>query len=61
MPLPQKIYNLYAGRRGALYWAAQSAWYSALGIAVGWVLFRFVLPGIGLYTLANGIGSEPNL
>jgi hypothetical protein len=55
MPPALKVYNLWAGRRGALYWASQSAWYSAIGLGGGWILFRFVLPALGVYKLANGL------
>ena len=61
MPLPQKVYNLWAGKRGVLYWSAQAAWYSVLGLGFGWVLFRFVLPALGVYKLANGLMDAPNL
>lgn len=61
MPLPQKVYNLWAGKRGALFWASQAAWYSALGLGFGWVVFRFVLPALGVYKLANGLTDAPNL
>jgi len=59
MPPLQKAYNLWAGRRGALYWASQSAWYSAIGLGGGWILFRFVLPALGVYKLANGLTDAP--
>jgi hypothetical protein len=55
MPPLQKAYNLWAGRRGVLYWSSQAAWYSALGLGGGWILFRFVLPALGVYKLANGL------
>ena len=59
MPLPRKLAELYAGRRGVLYWLNQAAWFSAIGVGVGWILFRFVLPGVGLYKLANGLTDPP--
>ena len=40
MDLPTKAYQLYAGKRGALFWSAQAAWYSAIGLGVAWVVFR---------------------
>eukprot|EP00884_Botryococcus_braunii_P015273 jgi/Botrbrau1/2429/Bobra.0395s0051.1 len=61
MPLPQKLYELYTGKRGFLYWTAQAAWYSIFGLVGGWVVFRFVLPALGIYQLANDLQSPPNL
>ena len=59
MSAAQKAVELYQGRRGFLFWASQAAWYSVIGVGFGWVLFRFVLPGIGLYKLANGLTDAP--
>ena len=59
MSVAQKAVELYQGRRGFLFWASQAAWYSVIGVGFGWVLFRFVLPGIGLYKLANGLTDAP--
>jgi len=55
----QKVTELYQGQRGVLFWLNQAAWYSVIGVAFGWVLFRFVLPAIGVYRLANGLGDAP--
>lgn len=52
----EKATELYVGERGFLYWANQAAWYSVIGLGVGWVLFRFVGPALGLYQLVN----DPN-
>ncbi|KAL4857326.1 hypothetical protein ACK3TF_002610 [Chlorella vulgaris] len=54
-----KVQNLYMGKRGFLYWATQSAYYSVGGLLVGWALFRFVGPALGLYSLTNDL-STPN-
>ena len=59
MSVAQRAVELYQGRRGFLFWATQAAWYSVIGVGFGWVLFRFVLPGIGLYKLANGLTDAP--
>lgn len=59
MSAAQRAVELYQGRRGFLFWASQAAWYSVIGVGFGWVLFRFVLPGIGLYKLANGLTDAP--
>ena len=46
MDLPTKMYQLYAGKRGALFWSAQAAWYSAIGLGVAWIVFRCAVPGL---------------
>jgi hypothetical protein len=56
----QKATELYMGKRGLLFWANRAAWASVIGLLVGWALFRFVGPALGLYTLANDL-SQPNL
>lgn len=55
----QKATELYMGKRGFIYWATESAKYSAGGLIIGWILFRFVGPALGLYQLTNDI-STPN-
>lgn len=52
MPLDQKISELYLGRRGLLFWSGQLAWGASIGLAGGWVVFRFVLPALGEWVLA---------
>lgn len=54
-----QLTELYMGRRGVLFWATQAAWYSVLGLAGGWVLFRFVGPNLGLYQLEGGLTPPP--
>lgn len=56
----QKATELYMGKRGVLYWSQQAATYSVGILIVGWILFRFVGPATGLYTLTNDL-STPNL
>ena len=48
------------GQRGFLFWANKLALWSVGGLAVCWILFRFVGPALGLYRLANDL-STPNL
>jgi hypothetical protein len=55
-----KATQLYMGKRGFLFWAVESAKYSVGSLIVGWALFRFVGPALGLYKLANDL-SNPNL
>lgn len=54
MSLPQKISELYLGRRGLLFWANKIAFASVFVVVGGWVVFRFVGPALGLYKLAGG-------
>ena len=56
----EKASQLYMGQRGFLFWANKAALWSVGGLAVGWILFRFVGPALGLYRLANDL-STPNL
>lgn len=55
----QKATELYMGKRGFLYWANQAALWSVGGLVVGWAIFRFVGPALGLYQLQNDL-STPN-
>ena len=57
----QKATELYAGKRGALFWANKVAWASLFIIGGAWILFRIVGPVTGLYTLKNDLLSPPNL
>jgi hypothetical protein len=52
MDLPTKVMELYMGKRGVLYWATQSAWYSVWILLGAWILFRFIGPALGLYQLS---------
>jgi hypothetical protein len=55
MEWPQRLSELYLGRRGFLFWMNQLAWGAAISLGVAWVLFR--LGGaVGLYQLQ----SDPN-
>ncbi|PRW57443.1 hypothetical protein C2E21_3932 [Chlorella sorokiniana] len=56
----QKATELYMGKRGFLFWANKAALWSVGGLLVGWAIFRFVGPALGLYKLANDL-STPNL
>ncbi|GAB5356463.1 hypothetical protein AAMO2058_000291800 [Amorphochlora amoebiformis] len=58
MDLGTKATNLYMGKRGFLFWVNKASLWVAGGVAVGWVVFRFVGPGLGLYKLANGFDPE---
>ena len=49
----QKAYELYAGKRGLLFWMNRIALWSVGGIIVAWILFRFVGPSLGLYELKS--------
>ena len=57
---PQKVKEIYMGRRGMLYWAQQSTWYFGIFMVVAWIVFRFVLPSAGVYDLAADLSSPSN-
>jgi hypothetical protein len=59
MSLPDKVAELYLGQRGMLYWANQAAWASVWVVGGAWVLFRFVGPALGLYTLQGDLLGPP--
>lgn len=59
MDVPTKMFQLYAGERGFMFWANKAAWASIIGLLVLWVAFRFLGPALGLYTLASDF-SQPN-
>lgn len=56
----QKAGELWAGKRGALFWANKAAWASLFIVGGAWLLFRVVGPLTGLYTLKNDLLSPPN-
>ena len=51
MPLPQKVSEVYLGQRGMLFWANKAAMASSITVGVLWVLFRLVLPALGIISL----------
>lgn len=57
MDQDRRLKELAWGKRGALFWLTQLAWYGSITLAVVWILFRFVGPAIGLYKLAGNIGD----
>lgn len=57
MDPPKKIYELYTGKRGLLFWASKLSYASLFVLGGAWVLFRFVGPALGLYKLANDISA----
>jgi hypothetical protein len=60
MSLPERIAELYLGRRGMLFWATELSWKAAIALGVAWVLFR--LGGaVGLYTLQGDLLAPPPL
>lgn len=56
----QKAYQLWAGKRGVLFWANKAAYASVFIVVAGWILFRFVGPALGLYQLSNDFSSAPS-
>lgn len=51
---PTKAYQLYMGKRGALFWMSQLAWYGSITLGVAWALFRW--GGWGLLVFRCGGG-----
>lgn len=51
MPLGEQITEIYMGRRGLLFWLNKIAYASVFVVIGGWVVFRFVLPALGVYQL----------
>ena len=60
MDVGQKAYQLWAGKRGVLFWANKAAYASVFIVVAGWILFRFVGPALGLYQLSNDFSSAPS-
>jgi hypothetical protein len=56
----QKAAELYLGKRGFLFWSTKLALGGVIFLAVAWIVFRFIGPAVGLYTLTNDL-STPNL
>lgn len=56
----EKGWQLWAGERGFLFWSNKLALQAIIVLAIAWVLFRFVGPALGLYTLTNDLLSPPN-
>lgn len=59
MTFGQKATEFYVGKRGLLFWFNKAAYASVFIILGGWVIFRFVLPALGLYSLTNDLSSPP--
>eukprot|EP00197_Chlamydomonas_leiostraca_P011445 CAMPEP_0202869544 /NCGR_PEP_ID=MMETSP1391-20130828/12514_1 /ASSEMBLY_ACC=CAM_ASM_000867 /TAXON_ID=1034604 /ORGANISM="Chlamydomonas leiostraca, Strain SAG 11-49" /LENGTH=169 /DNA_ID=CAMNT_0049549877 /DNA_START=42 /DNA_END=551 /DNA_ORIENTATION=+ len=55
----QKVTEILYGRRGVLFWLNKAAYASVFVLIGGWVLFRFVGPNLGLYTLAGDFVPPP--
>ena len=51
----EKANELYIGQRGILFWMNKAAFASIGIVAVLWVLFRFVGPVLGLYSLESDL------
>lgn len=47
----EKIWNIWAREKGILWYINQSAYYSVGILIVAWIVFRFIGPATGLYTL----------
>ena len=55
-----QVTELYTGKRGLLFWMGKFT-YALIFVTIGgWIVFRFVLPGLGVLELQNGLDSRPN-
>jgi hypothetical protein len=61
MPVMEKIAELYTGKRGLLFWAGKVTYALTFALMAGWVIFRFILPQLGILELQNGLDSPPNM
>lgn len=61
MPVTQKIAELYTGKRGLLFWLGKVTYALIFVTMGGWIVFRFVLPQLGILELQNGLDSPPNM
>ena len=50
-PAMERAWTVWTGEKGWMYWMNQASLYGAGALAFFWVLFRFIGPAIGLYTL----------
>lgn len=57
LTLGEKAWEIYAGERGALFWANKVAFVAAITVGVAWIFFRFVGPQLGLYELKSTFTS----
>ena len=61
MDTGRKLSELYIGERGLLFWATKATW-AAIFLLLGvWVVFRLILPALGVYTLTNDLTAPPTL
>lgn len=55
-----QVSELYTGKRGLLFWMGKVT-YALIFVTIGgWIVFRFVLPQLGVLELQNGLDSRPN-
>jgi len=55
MSYPEKVWELYIGEKGALFWLNKLAYASIFLIIGGWIVFRFIGPAFGWYELDSGL------
>lgn len=58
---PGKVWEVWAGEGGILANINSLATGAAFLMAFVWVIWRVVLPALGLYQLQSGIDSAPNI
>ena len=60
LALHAQVAELYTGKRGLLFWMGKLTYALIFIVIGGWIVFRFVLPGLGVLELQNGLDSRPN-
>jgi hypothetical protein len=55
MTFARRARELWTGKYGALFWLNTAATALCIVLVVAWVVFRFIGPALGLYTLEKGI------
>ena len=51
----RKMKELMYGRRGGLYWLNEIAYKGAVTMGILWLVFRIVLPALGVYQLQGDL------
>lgn len=60
MPWPERIAQLYVGRRGLLFWSGRLSYGAAIFLIGAWIVFRIVGPALGFYVLQGDVQTTLN-
>mmetsp|Transcript_28614 Transcript_28614/g.93479 ORF Transcript_28614/g.93479 Transcript_28614/m.93479 type:complete len:147 (+) Transcript_28614:1773-2213(+) len=52
-PVDRSAWDIWAGEKGVLFWLNEIAWKGSISLIIAWIIFRFGLPALGLYTLSG--------